>query len=369
VGDTLAPEAVFWLRAGGSGTLTLSGAPWSAGPRTVIGPGFQAGWGLETLPLGTNLPSGLEAWVWDEGRQVWRKGLGTPLNSASELPANLDAGRAVFWRAAGSTPLPVPESALSVRFYHQDHLGSSGLTTDAMGNLAEETAYFPFGFARIDYQPRRVGDAYKFIQKETDSETLRVYLKSRFLVPDLSRFCSVDRLHEVTPTNFINNPQAWNVYSYCANRSLSLVDPTGNDGVAPVCTEPSKVIRDALDEKFREIITISSKIERIDSDMSKAKWTAIFSTALDNFSQAVKEPRGGGESVSEAAKVLLGSTSSDTPLQKEAENQWSLYAALGQRKAELQTEMQKKLKEYNKLEGTQTQIEQSKDELVPVQLP
>src|SRR2546426_8027040 len=42
--------------------------------------------------------------------------------------------------------------------------------TDANGALIEETAFYPFGTPRNEFQPRQVHEPYQFTQKERRSE-------------------------------------------------------------------------------------------------------------------------------------------------------------------------------------------------------
>lgn len=226
-GDALAAESVLWLRSGGSGTLTLNGAPWSAGARVVNGAIFVAGWGAQIMPLGTNLPMGLDAWAWDEAAQAWRKRLAGSLGGASDLAANLDSGRALFARTAGATPLILPDPTLTVRFYHQDQLGSSSVLTDTAGNLVEETANYAFGHPRAQHQPRSLAEPYSFTQKEKDAETGLHYFEARLASAQIGRFLSVDPKSENVDQKMLSNPARFNSYSYTENNPLTRLDPDG----------------------------------------------------------------------------------------------------------------------------------------------
>jgi RHS repeat-associated protein len=135
--------------------------------------------------------------------------------------------------------LEVPESALRVRYYHQDHLGSSGVITDAAGLLVEETAYLPFGGTRNTFRPRGVTEAYGFTQKEQDAETGLHYFEARFLASRFGRFTSADPLytepHRLSPEDFrayLETPQRLNPYSYVWNHPLTHVDPSGQQGIS-----------------------------------------------------------------------------------------------------------------------------------------
>ncbi len=132
-------------------------------------------------------------------------------------------------QATTLTRLQVPEAALRVRYYHQDHLGSSAHLTDANAASLEETAFYPFGGTRLTHTLQTAKEGYKFTQKEHDAETGLEYFGCRFLSVSLPRFVSVDPLAQDLRTERLQEPQRLSAYSYCANRALVLTDPTGLD--------------------------------------------------------------------------------------------------------------------------------------------
>jgi RHS repeat-associated protein len=136
--------------------------------------------------------------------------------------------------------LPTPDPALRFQYYHQDHLGSPCVISDAQGQVAEELALFPFGGQRHRLQSRSTPDPYQFNQKERDGESLLHYFESRYQAGQLARFLSVDvkyahpdTLSASDATSFLSNPQQGNLYAYVLNNPLKLVDPTGLDGKPP----------------------------------------------------------------------------------------------------------------------------------------
>ena len=123
-------------------------------------------------------------------------------------------------------PLPGPASAL--RYYHQDHLGSTNVMTDAAGNLLEEIAYYPYGNPRETYRRTSFeAEPYRFSQKETDEETGLQYFEARYLDGALARFLSVDPVLQRPLQRLLEEPQRLNAYSYSLNRPLVYQDPTG----------------------------------------------------------------------------------------------------------------------------------------------
>jgi RHS repeat-associated protein len=106
-------------------------------------------------------------------------------------------------------------------YYHPDHLGSSNIVTDASGNKAETTYYYPYGWVREDYGAVNV--KHKFTGQELDYETGLCYYGARYYDSKLGRFITAD---PVDPKH--EDPQSLNRYAYCLNNPLKYVDPTGN---------------------------------------------------------------------------------------------------------------------------------------------
>lgn len=108
-----------------------------------------------------------------------------------------------------------------VLYYHQDHLNSSSIITDAAGTKVEEIYYYPFGGTRTDTGSISVN--HKYTSQELDGETGLYYYGARYYNPQLGRFISADSI--VTDAT---DPQDFNRYTYVLNNPLIYVDPSGN---------------------------------------------------------------------------------------------------------------------------------------------
>jgi RHS repeat-associated protein len=224
LGESLTAGTVVWIEAKTDAILIANG-------------GYADPVALQVSSGGTYLPStGLEVWspvfppalfVWFFNAQTgqWQEELADGLASFSNLPATLAPGQALYVGADVSTTIAPPDPVLRIKYYHQDHIGSSSVMTDADGMLLQETAFYPFGLPRSHYEPRNVTDPYQFTQKERDRETGLDYFEARYLSSTLGRFISVD------PAHGFEGPAA---YTYGANNPVRYVDPTGldpNDGL------------------------------------------------------------------------------------------------------------------------------------------
>ena len=133
-----------------------------------------------------------------------------------------------------------PNAAPEIRYYHQDHLGSTNVTTDGSGNPLEEIAYYPYGQMREIYgRTHAESEPYKFSQKETDKETGLQYFEARYLDGALAKFLTVDPA--LQQLSLFEEPQRLNAYSYSLNRPLVYQDPTGEVPVKELLLESSSI--------------------------------------------------------------------------------------------------------------------------------
>ncbi len=230
LGQTVPVGSVLWVKASTNATLAVTGNYAEPGHQPMpAGGNFFYSAGLEVLPL-LGERAGVRADValshFDGFTQRWQQHLPSIPFSDSTFPKFLSPGAAIFAHVDSAGEVMAPEATLRILYYHQDHLGSSGVMTDADGALVEETAFYPFGEARNEHQPRQVEDVYKFTQKERDRESGLHYFEARFLASLRGRFLSVDpkyaALEAATP-----DPQQLNLYAYARNNPVLYVDPTG----------------------------------------------------------------------------------------------------------------------------------------------
>lgn len=109
------------------------------------------------------------------------------------------------------------ENSTGVYFYHPDHLGSTTLVTNLVGNVIKETSYLPFGTVF-----EGGNDRYLFTGKELDKTGL-MYYGARYYNPLLRNFIQPDSIIQDP-----YNPQNLNRYSYVLNNPYKYTDTTGN---------------------------------------------------------------------------------------------------------------------------------------------
>jgi RHS repeat-associated protein len=114
-----------------------------------------------------------------------------------------------------------------------DGLGSAMALTDAKGVVTERYRYDPFGtpvMLDASYQPRTAsafGNRFLFTGREWRQELGAYEYRSRYYSPAFARFASPDSVRFAGGIN---------LYAYCGNQPVSVVDPYGTDWGFGFCT-------------------------------------------------------------------------------------------------------------------------------------
>ena len=116
--------------------------------------------------------------------------------------------------------LTTQNSQLTTSFYHADLIGSTRLVTDGNGAIVDRRAYKAFGETREVRAPSRPSSVgyVGTLGVETDPTGL-LFMRNRYYSPTLGRFVQMDPIG-------LSGGDA-NLYRYCVNSSLGLVDPSG----------------------------------------------------------------------------------------------------------------------------------------------
>lgn len=228
--ESLPAGTLLRIRASAGGELAVRGTPgaaasvnYPAGRQWIGNASFQP------LTIATALPPDAPFWFFDPTTQAWRNRFIGELANASDVPAKLEPGAAILAIPTAPFTIAPADPTLEIRYYHQDHLGSSSVMTDVTGQLVSESAFYPFGHPRNEHEPRGVGDSYGFTQKERDGESGLNYFEARYLSVHTGRFLSVDPAVRNVDQARLGDPQQVTSYAYCANGVLKFVDMTGKE--------------------------------------------------------------------------------------------------------------------------------------------
>ena len=218
-----------WLFANAASVITIAGpAEPAAAPASLAAGGqFVANASADAWSLAASFPPDAEIWSHLAGTGLWLPRLsGADAFLSDSSVTQVLPGESVFVRAAAAAVIGTAPAALQIRYYHQDHLGSSSAITDQSGVLVEETANYPFGHPRSQHRPAGLTEPYGFTQKERDGETGLHYFEARYLSGRAGRFASVDKI--LVTAHRLATPQSLNFYSYCRNNPICRLDPGGN---------------------------------------------------------------------------------------------------------------------------------------------
>jgi RHS repeat-associated protein len=196
-------------------------------------------------------------------------------------PFLVPPGRVVWATGAASGSLSQSLSALQVRYYHQDHLGSTAVVSDRDGAIVEESSDYPFGHPRHQYQPSGLAsEPYQFSQKERDAESGLHYFEARYLASHTGRFISVDPISTLDMKGLGRQPQSLNLYAYAQNNPLKYTDPMGLE-VSVTTTEDKKTGEKSTDIKLTGAI-IDESGSLSDEDLKKVQ-TRIVNALKSDF--------------------------------------------------------------------------------------
>lgn len=112
-----------------------------------------------------------------------------------------------------------------VAYYHNDHLGSSSIMTNANGELIEQTENDPYGklLYTNKFTSTKNAKQFYFNGKYLDSKIGLYYYGARYYDSQIARF--------ITPDTIIQDygdSQAYNRYAYVRNNPVNAIDPSGH---------------------------------------------------------------------------------------------------------------------------------------------
>lgn len=117
----------------------------------------------------------------------------------------------------------------SVAYYFSDHLKTTDIVTDALGNIKNESDFYPWG-GELEFL-NNDSNHYKFTGKERDAETGLDYFGARYYSNGLGRFISADWSSTPIPVPYADfgDPQSLNLYTYVRNLPTTRIDADGHD--------------------------------------------------------------------------------------------------------------------------------------------
>ncbi len=211
----------------------------TAGNQTAIG-AYQITFDAEGRLASSTISSRRTQYTYDgEGKRVMK--LVCPnANPCTTTTTDVTQTNYVFdadgeLAAEYTTPAPSTQTCtIGTCYLTADHLGSTRLVTDSLGNPLARYDYLPDGqeipadgttrTTAMMYQTNQDGFNPKFTGQTFDLETLMYFMNARYYSPPQGRFISPD------PDNAgadLSDPLTFNGYAYAGNNPLAFVDPLG----------------------------------------------------------------------------------------------------------------------------------------------
>jgi RHS repeat-associated protein len=287
---TVPAGMAVWVYVHQETTVVLTGAASSDSLPALTGQGQFVGNVLsEPIDLAGLAPDA--AWLtrFDPVTEAWIHRLPGSLSAGALTPGAflVSPGRAIWTTGAASGPLSQSLGALQVRYYHQDHLGSTSVVTDRNGAIVEESSNYPFGHSRHQYQPAGLAtEPYQFVQKERDVESGLHYFEARYLASVTGRFISVDPISTLDMKGLGRLPQNLNLYAYGHNNPLKYIDPMGLEVTVTTTEDTDKKTGEKTGGKTTAIVLTGAIIDEtggLSGDDLKKVQTRIVNQLKSDF--------------------------------------------------------------------------------------
>ena len=112
-------------------------------------------------------------------------------------------------------------------FYTPDQINSTRVVTDNTGTVVYSAAHDPYGGIQQTWV-NTFDPTPKFSGKERDAESGLDYFGARYYDRSQYRFIAADP--KLVLQEALADPQRWNLYAYCANNPVNLIDLSGKWG-------------------------------------------------------------------------------------------------------------------------------------------
>ena len=158
-------------------------------------------------------------------------------------------------------------------FYFQDHLGSSTYITDINGEIAQYSAYTPYGEMFREY---RNVTPYRFNGKELDTETGLYYYGARYYNPSTALWLGVDPLASKYP--------GVSPYAFCFSNPINFIDFNGEEPTAEEAALMAKHVYGGTDAN-----DVENRLKNTGWEVSKRDFGLEYTNERNGFKSQLYE--------------------------------------------------------------------------------
>ncbi len=160
--------------------------------------------------------------VWDGGQLVMELSGGGKVKKRYIRGNGRGSGSNLLYADKGTEN--ASKEASEKQYYVTDSHGNVVQLTDEKGNVIKTYEYDSFG---NEVKPDGKDDnPFRYCGEYYDKETEEIYLRARYYQPEMGRFLTRD-----TYTGEEDEPLSLQLYTYCENDGVNMVDPSGHDGI------------------------------------------------------------------------------------------------------------------------------------------
>ena len=219
----------------------------------------------------------------------------------SQIALELNAAGAVTNKYIRGINLVAADNTAGARSYYvYNGHGDTVQLTGASGNVIKSYEYDAFGNElNIDNNDTNV---FRYAGEYFDKETGTIYLRARYYDPTIGRFITEDSVW-----GNANDPLSLNLYTYCYNNPINLLDPDGNSPTAGNFRVLKQMLEESVAYHEQELNSLCSSLDRMsESDPAYDSTIKEIQKHIDERNQSINQLRGLDKATQFSSGIVFG---------------------------------------------------------------